>query len=87
MLLVFLVNNLPFFLWNLFKKGVTIVNTFQSVSDNSRRKPNRIWVDKESEFYKNSFKKWLKDSDVEMYSIQNEEKIVVAKIFIRNLKN
>ena len=23
------------------------------------RKPNKIWVDKGSEFYNNSFKKWL----------------------------
>ena len=27
--------------------------------------------------YNNSFKKWLKDNDIEMYSIHNEEKSVV----------
>ena len=37
------------------KKGVTIVNAFQKVLDESNRKPNKIWVDKGSEFY-NSFK-------------------------------
>ena len=41
------------------KKGGTIVNAFQKISDNSTRKPNKIWVDKGSEFYNNSFKKWL----------------------------
>ena len=52
----------------------------------SDRKPNKIWVDKGSEFYNNSFKKWLKDNDIEMYSIHNEGKSVVAKRFIRTLK-
>ena len=51
------------------------------------RKPNKIWVDKRSEFYNNSFKKWLKDNDIEMYLIHNEGKSVVAERFIRPLKN
>ena len=35
---------------------------------------------------KNSFKKWLKDNDIEMYSIHNEGKSVAAERFIRTLK-
>ena len=35
------------------KKGVTIVDAFQNILDDSNRKPNKIWVDKESEFYNN----------------------------------
>ena len=46
----------------------------------------KIWVDKGSEFYNSSFKKWLKDNDIEMYSIHNERKSVVAERFIRTLK-
>ena len=42
------------------KKGITIVNGFQKILDNSTRKPNKIQVDKGSEFYNSSFKKWLK---------------------------
>ena len=38
------------------KKGVTIVNAFQNVLDKSDRKPDKIWVDKGSEFYNSSFK-------------------------------
>ena len=34
------------------KKGVSIVNAFQKFLDNSKRKPNRIWVDKGKAFYK-----------------------------------
>ena len=37
------------------KKGVATVNAFQKIFDDSKRKPNKIWVDQESEFYKNSF--------------------------------
>ena len=39
------------------KKGVSTVNAFQKILDDSNRKPNKIWVDKGSEFYDNSFKK------------------------------
>ena len=48
------------------KKGVSIVNAFQKILDKSARKPNKIWVDNGSEFYNSSFKKWLKDNDIEM---------------------
>ena len=45
------------------KKGVGIVGAFQKILDDSNRrqsqsegrKPNKIWVDKGSEFYNNSF--------------------------------
>ena len=47
------------------KKGISIVNAFQKILDKLGRKPKKIWVDKGSEFYKNSFKKWLKDNDIE----------------------
>ena len=49
-------------------------------------KPNKTWADKGSEFYNNSFKKWLKDNDIEMYSTHNEGKSVVSERFIRTLK-
>ena len=32
------------------KKGVSIVNAFQKILKESDRKPNKIWVDKGSEF-------------------------------------
>ena len=69
------------------KKGVSIVNAFQSVLKISDRKPNKIWVDHGSEFYKNVSKKWLNDNDTEMYSTHNEGKSVVAEGFIRTLKH
>ena len=69
------------------EKSVSIVNAFQSILKKSNRKPNKIWVDKEGEFYNNSFKKGLQDNDIIMYSTHNEGKSVVAKRFIRAIKN
>ena len=46
-----------------------------------------MWVDKASEFYNASFKKWLQDNDIIMNSTNNEGKSVVAERFIRTLKS
>ena len=51
-----------------------------------KRKPNKIWVDKASEFYKSSFKKRFEDNEIRMYSTFNEKESVVAEIFIRTYK-
>ena len=69
------------------KKGISIVNAFNKIIKQSNRKPNKIWVDQGSEFYNRVFKKWLSDNDIIMYSTFNEGKSVVAKRFIRTLKN
>ena len=69
------------------KKDVSIVDSFENVLKESNRKPHKIWVDKGSEFYNNSFKKWLKDNDIEIYSIHNKGKSVVVERFIRAVKN
>ena len=68
------------------KKCISIVKAFQSILKQSNRKPNKIWVDKGSEFYSAYFKKWLRDNDI-MYSTHNEGKSVVAERFIRTLKS
>ena len=70
------------------KKETTIANAFQSILENSKMKPNKIWVDDQgSEFYNTHFKKWLNDNNKEMYSKHNEGKSVVAERFIKTLKN
>ena len=71
------------------KKGISIAKAFQSIlkQSNSSRKPNKIWVDKGSEFYNASFKKWLQDNDIVMYSTNNEGKSVLTERFIKTLKS
>ena len=68
-----------------YKKGISIVKAFQNIlkQSNSKRKPNKIWVDKRSEFYNAYFKKWLRDNNIVMYSTHNEGKSVVVERFIR----
>ena len=68
------------------KKGTTIANAFQNILDNSKRKPNKIYVDQGSEFYNTHFKKLLKDNDIEMYPTYNEGKSVVTERSIKTLK-
>ena len=79
------------------KKGISIVKAFQSILTQSNRrakgtsvqhvKPNKIRVDKGSEFYNAYFKKWLRDNDIVMYSTHNEGRSVAAERFIRTLKS
>ena len=57
------------------KKGITITDAYQKILYESNRrkakskghKPNKIWVDKGSEFYYRSMKSWLEKNNVEMY--------------------
>ena len=69
------------------KKGISIVNAFDKIIKQSNRKPYQIWVDQGGEFYNNVIEKWLSDNDINMYSMYNEGKSVVAERFIRTLKN
>ena len=58
------------------KKGITITNDFQNILNESNHKPNKIWVEKGSEFYNRSIKSWLDKNDIEMYSRHNKEKFI-----------
>ena len=42
-----------------YKKGIIITNALQKFLDESKRKPNKLWVDKGSEFYNKLMKSWL----------------------------
>ena len=68
------------------KRGITIVDAFQKIISKGC-KPNKIWFDQGDEFYNKLVKRFLKTNNIEMYSTYNEEKSVVAEIFIRTLKN
>ena len=69
------------------KKGITINNAFQKILDQSKRNPNKIWVDKDSEFWNSTMKSWLQDDDIEVHSTHNVGKSVVAERFIRTVEN
>ena len=86
MLLIFSVNIHGLFLWKI-KKGITITNAFQISLDESNRKPKqtigiyRQWILQQIN------DTWLQGKNIEMYSIHNKGKSVVAERFIWNLKN
>ena len=67
------------------KNGITSTNIFQKTLDKSRRKPNKICVDKICKFYNRSMKFWLEKNDIQIYSVYNKIKFVVAERFIRTL--
>ena len=69
------------------KEGITITNVFQNILDESKCKPNKIWVDKVSEFYNRSMKWWLEKDVIKMYSADREGRSVIADRFIRTLRS
>ena len=48
------------------KNGSTVTNAFQKIFGESNGKPNKIWVDKGTEFYNRSMKSCLQNNDIEM---------------------
>ncbi|KAL9979408.1 hypothetical protein ACROYT_G017070 [Oculina patagonica] len=79
--------NTSYELKNQDKKGASITSAFNNIIINDKRKPEYLWVDKGSEFYNKTFKEWLKQNDIKMYSTFNEGKAVVIERFNRTLKN
>ena len=67
--------------------GTAIINAFQKSLNESYRKPNKTWGDKGNKFYNRSMNSWPHYSDIEICWTHNEEKSVIAEIFIRTLKN
>ena len=53
------------------KRGISIVDVFQKIILGGR-KPNKIWVDQDGEFYNKLFKRFLKINNIEMYLTYNE---------------
>ena len=66
---------------------MTITKDIREILNQSRHKPNEIWVDKGSEFYNRPMKSWLQDNDIEIYSTYSEGKSLAAEIFARTLRN
>ena len=69
------------------RKDIAITNAFQKILNEPRPQPNKIYVDKCSEFYNRSMKSWLEDDGIEMCLTHNEGKSAMAERFSRTLKN
>ena len=68
------------------KKGKTLFNAFIEIVNESNRKPNKLWVDQRREFYNKLMKECLNNSNILIYSTQNEGKSVVTERFTKTLK-
>ena len=69
------------------KKGIRFTNAFKTFLNESSHKPNKVYLDKGSEFYNRSIKSFLQNNDIEMYWALDEGKSVTAERFIRTLNN
>lgn len=67
---------LALFLWKMKK---VFTNAFQESLDKSNCEPIKIWVDKVSEFENRSKKWWLKKNNKGMYSVHNEDNLLLLK--------
>ena len=61
------------------KKTESVSLAFDHKFKKSKRKPEKLWTDKGSEFISKHFKDFLKKHDVMLYQTQNEEKSSVVK--------
>ena len=57
------------------EKAETVLHDFIEIVNESKHKPNKLWVDQRKEFYNNLMQKRLGDNNISMCSIHNEGKI------------
>ena len=69
------------------KKTESVSLAFDHIFKKSKRKPEKLWTDKGSEFISKHFKDFLKKHDVILYHTQNEEKSSVVERWNRTMKN
>ena len=60
---------------------------FDHIFKKSKRKPEKLWTDKGSEFICKHFKDFLKKNNIMLYHTQNEEKSSVVERWNRTMKN
>ena len=69
------------------KKGKTVLNAFIKIANQSNSKPNRFQLDQGREFQSKLMQERLGTNDILMYLTDNKGDSVIAKIFIKTLKN
>ena len=75
--MIFIVNMHGLFLQKI-KNVVQLAKLLKKILDESNCKPNKILVDKSSQFYNRSMKSWLQDNYIEICLTHNGEKSVVV---------
>ena len=69
------------------KKTESVNSAFDEIFKKSKRKPDKLWTDKGSEFISKHFKDFFKKNNVKSYHTENEEKSSVVERCNRTMKN
>ena len=69
------------------KKTESVSLAFDLIFKKSKRKPEKLWTDKGSEFISKHFKEFLKRHSIILYHTQNEEKSSIVERWNKTMKN
>ena len=69
------------------KKTESVSLAFDHIIKKSKRKPEKLWTDKGSEFISKHFKEFLKTHSIILYHTQNEEKSSIVERWNKTMKN
>ena len=69
------------------KKTESVSSAFDRIFKKSKRKPEKLWTDKGSEFISKHFKEFLKKNNITLYHTENEEKSSVVERWNKTMKN
>ena len=69
------------------KKTESVSLAFDHIFKKSKRKPEKLWTDKGSEFISKHFKDFLRRHNITLYHTQNEEKLSIVERWNKTMKN
>ena len=69
------------------KKTESVSLAFDHIFKKSKRKPEKLWTDKGSEFISKHFKDFLKTHSIILYHTENEEKSIIVERWNKTMKN
>ena len=69
------------------KKTESVSLAFDHIFEKSKRKPEKLWTDKGSEFISKHFKDFLKKNNIKLYHTENEEKSSIVERWNKTMKN
>ena len=69
------------------KKTESVSSAFDTIFEKSKRKPEKLWTDKGSEFISKRFKDFLKRHNITLYHTQNEEKSSIVERWNKTMKS
>ena len=67
------------------KSGKSTTTAFKKLIETSKRKPEKVWSDRDKEFYNKTFLDFLKQNEIQIYSTHSDLKAVFVERFNRTL--